>query len=90
MNNLNYHLIEFNERKDKFTNLVLNKNIYEGRLIAVNKKYLAMSCFFNGEINLADSSKHSKNNRYINVTILDNAKALKINMNNLRWSINCC
>ena len=60
MNNLNYDCIEFNERKDKFTNLVLNKNIIDGRLIAVNKKYLAMSYFCNGEIVLADSSKPCK------------------------------
>ena len=56
MNNLNYKCIEFNERKDKFSNLVLNKLW----LIAVNKKYLGVSCFFNGEIILVDSSKPYK------------------------------
>ena len=60
MNNLNYERIEFNERKEKFTNLVLNKNIIDGRLMAVNKKYLGISYFNNGEIFLADSSKPCK------------------------------
>ena len=60
MNNLNYERIEFNEKKEKFTNLVINKSIIDGRLIAVNKKYLGVSYFTNGEIALIDSSKPHK------------------------------
>ena len=60
MNNLNYERIEFNEKKEKFTDLVLNKNIIDGRLIAVNKKFLGISCFNAGEIALVDSSKPNK------------------------------
>ena len=60
MNNLNYERIEFNEKKQKFTNLVINKSIIDGRLIAVNKKYLGVSYFTNGEIALIDSSKPHK------------------------------
>lgn len=60
MNNLNYERIEFNENKEKFTDLVLNTSIIDGRLIAVNKKFLGISCFDAGEIALADSSKPYK------------------------------
>ena len=42
MNNLNYERIEFIEKKEKFTNLVINKNIIDGRLMVVNKKYLGI------------------------------------------------
>ena len=77
MNNLNYDLIEFNEKKEKFTNLVINKNIIDGRLMAVNKKYLAISYFINGELILADSSKPCK---------IDNNQP-RIKMNNSIYKI---
>ena len=60
MNNLNYDCIELNEKKDKFTNLFLNKNIVDGRIFAVNNKHLAMSWLGNDEIVLAKSSKPCK------------------------------
>ena len=60
MKNLNYEGIDLNEKKDIFTNLFLNTNIVEGRLIAVNKKYLSMCWSASGEIVLADPSKPCK------------------------------
>ena len=39
MNNLYYKGIEFNERKDKFINLVLNVNILDTWLMAANTIY---------------------------------------------------
>ena len=77
MNNLNYVRIEFNEKKEKFTNLVINKNITDGRLMAINKKYLGISYFTNGEIVLADSSKPCK---------IDNSQP-RIKINNSHYKI---
>ena len=60
MKNFNFEDIELKEKAREFTNLELNKNMLDGRFIAVNKKYLAMSWKSNGEIVLADSSKPCK------------------------------
>jgi len=44
MNNVHYEGINFNE-KDKFTNIFLNKNKIDDRLITVYRKYFAISWF---------------------------------------------
>ena len=72
MKNFNFEDIEFKEKVGKFTNLELNKNMLDGRFIAVNKKYLAMSWKNNGEIVLADSSKPCKiGNNHLHIKIND-------------------
>ena len=48
-----------NERDDKFTKLSLSKDKIEGRLIAINNNYLAMSWLY-GDIDLVNSSKPCK------------------------------
>jgi len=55
MNNVHYEGINFNE-KDKFTNIFLNKNKIDDRLITVYIKYLVISWFSKDEIIFAYSS----------------------------------
>ena len=51
-----YKYIVYKEKNDKFADLSLNKDIIDGRLIAINNNYLAMS-WSTGEIVIANSSK---------------------------------
>ena len=46
-----------NQNKEKFTNCNLSKKETEGRLIAVNDKFLAMSWDEQGEIVIVNSSE---------------------------------
>ena len=61
--------------KNYFTNCFLSEEQTEGRLIAVNEKYLAMSWINNDEIALVDSSKSKK--------IQPNSPYLKGNYSNI-------
>ena len=68
MNNISINL------KDDFQNCFLSEEQTEGRLIAVNEKYLAMSWINNGQIVLFDISNSKGNSFYFrwnNSNILD-------------------
>ena len=54
-----YKYIVYKEKSDKFTELSLNNDKIDGRLIAINNNYLAMS-WLKGEIVIANSSKPCK------------------------------
>ena len=56
MNNSISNDIKFEEIQF-YSGLNLNKNILDGRLMAINKKYLAISSIIDGEIHIYDSSK---------------------------------
>ena len=59
MGNSYYKYIVYKENRDRFTDLSLNNNKIDGRLIAFNNNYLAMS-WTNGDIVLLNSSKPCK------------------------------
>jgi len=58
-----YKYIVYKEKDDKFTDLLLNKDIKDGRLIAINNNYLAMS-WINGDIVIVNSSRPFKIKKY--------------------------
>ena len=54
-----YKDIVYKEKEDKFSDLTLNKDKIDGRYIAINNKYLAMS-WINCDIVIVNSSKPCK------------------------------
>ena len=54
-----YNYIVYKVKEDKFTNLSLNKDKIDGRLIAINNNYLAMS-WVKGDIVIVNSTKPCK------------------------------
>jgi WD40 repeat protein len=61
MNNLNYNYNKiYLEKTNIYSGLYLNKNIVDGRPMAINKKYLAVSSINDGEISIFDSSEPYK------------------------------
>jgi len=56
MNESKIKKIQGAEKKDYFTNCFLSRGITDGRLIAVNDKYLAASSIASGSIKLVDSN----------------------------------
>ena len=81
MNSLKIKNIKCLQKKDYFSNCDLSKVPTEGRLIAINKKYLAFSSNNPGEIVIADSSKPG----YINEN-KPNIKGIKENILDLEFS----
>ena len=59
MNIPKYNSILLEETKI-YSGFYLNRNIVEGRPMAINKKYLAISSINDGEIAIFDSSKSYK------------------------------
>ena len=62
MNSFKIKKLEGTDRKEKFTNCSLVSPAESNRLIAVNKKFLAMSLLNDRKIIIVDSSKPSKIN----------------------------
>jgi WD40 repeat protein len=61
MYNLNYNYNKiYLEKTNIYSGLYLNKNIVDGRPMAINKKYLAVSSINDGEISIFDSSEPYK------------------------------
>jgi len=72
MNNLKYNGIKLEEKK-MYSGLNLLRYILDGRQMAINKKYLAMSSINDGEIDIFDSSKsYGITNIQSNIKINDN------------------